>query len=92
MQNIIRAHGLVELGISHIPEGGRVFADMSVHENLDMGAYPTIEKITFPDNHPPVILTSAWGGYLNIKSVDNTKISGILSKPFSFENLIDFFN
>jgi len=59
---------------------------------LDMGAYPTIEKITFPDNHPPVILTSAWGGYLNIKSVDNTKISGILSKPFSFENLIDFFN
>jgi branched-chain amino acid transport system ATP-binding protein len=33
-------HAIVELGISHIPEGGKVFADMSVHENLDMGAYP----------------------------------------------------
>jgi branched-chain amino acid transport system ATP-binding protein len=34
-------HSIVELGISQIPEGGKVFADMSVHENLDMGAYPS---------------------------------------------------
>ena len=33
-------HSIVELGISHIPEGGRLFADMSVRENLEMGAYP----------------------------------------------------
>lgn len=33
-------HAIVELGISHIPEGGKVFTDMTVHENLDMGAYP----------------------------------------------------
>ena len=33
-------HTIVELGISHIPEGGRVFPDMSVRENLEMGAYP----------------------------------------------------
>ena len=33
-------HAIVELGISHIPEGGRVFPDMSVRENLEMGAYP----------------------------------------------------
>ncbi len=32
-------HAIVELGISHIPEGGRLFPDMSVRENLDMGAY-----------------------------------------------------
>jgi branched-chain amino acid transport system ATP-binding protein len=31
---------VVELGISHIPEGGRVFSEMTVRENLDMGAYP----------------------------------------------------
>jgi branched-chain amino acid transport system ATP-binding protein len=30
----------VELGISHVPEGGKVFPDMTVHENLEMGAYP----------------------------------------------------
>ena len=34
------AHSIVELGISHIPEGGSVFPDMSVRENLEMGAYP----------------------------------------------------
>ncbi|GAH43002.1 unnamed protein product, partial [marine sediment metagenome] len=33
-------HSIVELGISHIPEGRRLFPDMSVRENLEMGAYP----------------------------------------------------
>jgi len=33
-------HAIVELGISHIPEGRRLFPDMSVRENLEMGAYP----------------------------------------------------
>ena len=32
-------HKIVELGISHVPEGRRLFTDMSVHENLEMGAY-----------------------------------------------------
>ncbi|MGD9143566.1 MAG: ABC transporter ATP-binding protein [Dehalococcoidia bacterium] len=30
---------IVELGLSHIPEGRRLFTDMSVKENLEMGAY-----------------------------------------------------
>jgi branched-chain amino acid transport system ATP-binding protein len=33
------AHNLVDLGLSHIPEGRRIFATMSVLENLEMGAY-----------------------------------------------------
>jgi branched-chain amino acid transport system ATP-binding protein len=33
-------HDIAALGISHVPEGGRVFPDMSVRENLEMGAYP----------------------------------------------------
>jgi branched-chain amino acid transport system ATP-binding protein len=33
-------HSIVELGISHVPEGRKLFADMSVRENLEMGAYP----------------------------------------------------
>jgi branched-chain amino acid transport system ATP-binding protein len=32
-------HHIVELGISHIPEGRKLFAEMSVQENLEMGAY-----------------------------------------------------
>jgi branched-chain amino acid transport system ATP-binding protein len=33
-------HSIVELGISHVPEGGRIFTEMTVRENLEMGAYP----------------------------------------------------
>ena len=33
-------HAIVGLGISHVPEGGKVFPDMTVRENLEMGAYP----------------------------------------------------
>jgi branched-chain amino acid transport system ATP-binding protein len=33
-------HTIVELGISHVPEGGKVFPEMTVYENLEMGAYP----------------------------------------------------
>ncbi|CQR70012.1 High-affinity branched-chain amino acid transport ATP-binding protein LivF [Sporomusa ovata DSM 2662] len=40
-QNIagIPAQNIVKLGISQVPEGRRVFAHMSVLENLDLGAY-----------------------------------------------------
>jgi branched-chain amino acid transport system ATP-binding protein len=33
-------YAIVELGISHIPQGARLFPDMTVRENLEMGAYP----------------------------------------------------
>jgi branched-chain amino acid transport system ATP-binding protein len=33
------AHRIVERGISHVPEGRMVFANLTVHENLLMGAY-----------------------------------------------------
>jgi branched-chain amino acid transport system ATP-binding protein len=35
----LRSHAIVELGMSHIPEGRKLFPDMSVRENLEMGAY-----------------------------------------------------
>jgi branched-chain amino acid transport system ATP-binding protein len=35
----LKPHSIVELGMSHIPEGRRLFPDMSVRENLEMGAY-----------------------------------------------------
>jgi len=35
----LKSHAIVELGISHIPEGRRLFPEMSVRENLEMGAY-----------------------------------------------------
>jgi len=35
----IPAHELIRLGICHVPEGRRVFPRMTVHENLEMGAF-----------------------------------------------------
>jgi branched-chain amino acid transport system ATP-binding protein len=32
-------YAIVELGICHIPEGRKLFVDMSIQENLEMGAY-----------------------------------------------------
>jgi len=34
------SHAIVELGISLVPQGGKVFREMNVHENLEMGSYP----------------------------------------------------
>ncbi len=34
-----KSHAIVNLGISHIPEGRKLFPEMSVLENLEMGAY-----------------------------------------------------
>ena len=36
----LMSHAIVEMGISQIPEGGKVFTEMTVRENLEMGAYP----------------------------------------------------
>ena len=38
------AHKLVPLGMAHVPEGRRVFAQMSVEENLELGAYTIKDK------------------------------------------------
>lgn len=40
-QDITRkpGHAIVRLGMSHVPEGRRVFANLTVAENLRMGAY-----------------------------------------------------
>lgn len=32
-------HSIVKLGMSHVPEGRRVFADLSILDNLKLGAY-----------------------------------------------------
>ena len=44
------AHKIVEMGIAHVPEGRRVFAQLSVYENLIMGAYTRKDKKEIADN------------------------------------------
>lgn len=38
------AQAIVKKGISHVPEGRRVFANMTVEENLELGAYLRNDK------------------------------------------------
>ena len=40
----IPAHKIVSLGMAHVPEGRRVFAQMTVYQNLKMGAYTRSSK------------------------------------------------
>ena len=35
----VPSHKIPELGIAHVPEGRQVFPEMTVHENLEIGAY-----------------------------------------------------
>ena len=38
------AHKIVSMGMAHVPEGRRVFASLSVYDNLKMGAYTRKDK------------------------------------------------
>ena len=40
----IKAHEIVKLGISQVPQGRRIFTEMTVTENLDMGAFTRKDK------------------------------------------------
>ncbi|MBD5098465.1 MAG: ABC transporter ATP-binding protein [Clostridiales bacterium] len=49
----VPAHKVVKLGMAHVPEGRRIFQQMTVEENLEMGAYtqarasvdPNLERV-----------------------------------------------
>lgn len=38
------AHKIVTMGMAHVPEGRRIFAELTVYENLKMGAYTRSDK------------------------------------------------
>lgn len=42
--NKIPANKIVSLGLSHVPEGRKVFSDLTVRENLELGAYLRKDK------------------------------------------------
>ncbi|WP_010169146.1 ABC transporter ATP-binding protein [Candidatus Epulonipiscium viviparus] len=41
---------LLPLGLAHVPEGRRVFAKMTVEENLELGAYIVKDKLQIADD------------------------------------------
>ena len=49
------AEDIVHLGISYVPEGREVFPELSVDENLKMGAYTRKDKKGVKEDHQRVI-------------------------------------
>lgn len=43
-------HRIVKLGMAHVPEGRRMFSDLTVLENLKMGAYSRTDKKEIADS------------------------------------------
>ena len=73
-QNIggIPAHKLVSLGMAQVPEGRRVFLQMSVKENLEMGAY------TRPNSEVDASIAEVYERFPRLKERMN-QVAGTLS-------------
>ena len=73
-QNIsgVQAHKLVEHGLAHVPEGRRIFLQMTVEENLEMGAY------TQPKGNAPASLERVYEQFPRLKERQR-QIAGTLS-------------
>ena len=69
----IPAHKIVSLGMAHVPEGRRVFADLSVYENLKMGAYTRKDKAEIEET-----LQSVYKRFPRLKERKN-QMAGTLS-------------
>jgi branched-chain amino acid transport system ATP-binding protein len=50
----LKAPDIVKLGVSHVPEGRRVFSKMSVMENLEMGAFIRTDKIEIKNDYEKI--------------------------------------
>lgn len=46
----VPAHKIVSMGMAHVPEGRRVFASLSVYDNLKMGAYTRTDSKEISSN------------------------------------------
>ncbi|MFZ5651019.1 MAG: ABC transporter ATP-binding protein [Bacillota bacterium] len=48
--NSVPAHRIVQMGLSHVPEGRQIFPNLTVMENLMMGAYTRKDKNEIKEN------------------------------------------
>ncbi|HEY5586185.1 MAG TPA: ABC transporter ATP-binding protein [Ruminiclostridium sp.] len=47
----VPANKIVKMGLCQVPEGRRIFANLTVFENLEMGAYTRKDKIKIKDDY-----------------------------------------
>lgn len=71
--NRLKAQQVVDRGISHVPEGRRLFSNLTVLENLKLGAYPPRARSLFAES-----LERAYGLFPVLKN-RNAQKAGSLS-------------
>ncbi len=69
----VPAHKIVTMGMAHVPEGRRVFTEMTVYQNLKMGAYTRKNKTEFEET-----LNMVYERFPRLKERKN-QIAGTLS-------------
>lgn len=67
------AHQIVSMGMAHVPEGRRIFSELSVYENLKLGAYQNRDRIKTQD-----LLEKVFRRFPRLKERKN-QIGGTLS-------------
>ena len=74
-QDIVKVpgHKIVSMGMAHVPEGRRVFAELSVYENLKLGAYTRKDK-----NEIAEMLETVYKRFPRLKERQN-QMAGTLS-------------
>lgn len=55
--NKVNASNMVSLGMAHVPEGRRIFANMSIMENLEMGAFSRKDKAEIKKDYEKIFET-----------------------------------
>ena len=68
----LRPQEVVDIGISHVPEGRRLFANLTVLENLKLGAYPPRARLVFAES-----LEKAFALFPVLKSRQNQKAGSL---------------
>ena len=68
----LKPQDVVDIGISHVPEGRRLFAGLTVLENLKLGAYPPRARAVFGES-----LTKAFDLFPVLKSRQNQKAGSL---------------
>ncbi|MBR1892563.1 MAG: ATP-binding cassette domain-containing protein, partial [Lachnospiraceae bacterium] len=69
----VPGHKIVSKGMAHVPEGRRVFANMSVYQNLKLGAYTRQDQKEIADT-----LASVYDRFPRLKERRN-QLAGTLS-------------
>lgn len=52
--NSLPPHKMPYMGISHVPEGRRIFSNMTIAENLELGAYTRKDKSQFKSDYESI--------------------------------------